>query len=247
MALDLPVLLFAAALTLGTGLLFGLFPALHSTRPNLLSALKGQSGQPSGARDGGPLPDGPGGGADRALDGAARGGGPVHEEPVQRRPRRPRPRRRQRRHLRRLAGIERLHPGAVAAAVRAAGGGAWRRCRASAARPASMVPLLAGSNWNSGVWVEGFRGRPRHEQRREFQQGGAGLLPHARHPAARRPGVHAERRRRTRRTSRSSTKRSPRSSTWAGTRSGSGWDRARTARRWTSRSSGWCRTRSTAR
>jgi predicted permease len=48
--LDLPVLLFAAALTLGTGLLFGLFPALHSTRPDLMSTLKGQAGQPSGAR-----------------------------------------------------------------------------------------------------------------------------------------------------------------------------------------------------
>ncbi|HEY7055323.1 MAG TPA: ABC transporter permease, partial [Vicinamibacterales bacterium] len=45
-----PVLLFGAALTLGTGLLFGLFPALHSTRPDLQSVLKGQSGQPSGAR-----------------------------------------------------------------------------------------------------------------------------------------------------------------------------------------------------
>ena len=48
--IDLPVLLFAAALTLGTGLLFGLFPALHSTRPDLVSSLKGQAGQPSGAR-----------------------------------------------------------------------------------------------------------------------------------------------------------------------------------------------------
>jgi predicted permease len=48
--LDLPVLLFAAALTLGTGLLFGLFPAFHSTRPDLMSTLKGQAGQPSGAR-----------------------------------------------------------------------------------------------------------------------------------------------------------------------------------------------------
>jgi predicted permease len=44
------VILFAAALTIGTGLLFGLFPALHSTRPDLLSTLKGQAGQPSGAR-----------------------------------------------------------------------------------------------------------------------------------------------------------------------------------------------------
>ena len=48
--LDSTVLLFAAALTLGTGLLFGLFPALHSTRPDLLPTLKGQAGQPSGAR-----------------------------------------------------------------------------------------------------------------------------------------------------------------------------------------------------
>ncbi len=48
--IDLPVLLFAAGLTLGTGLLFGLFPALHSTRPDLVSSLKGQAGQPSGAR-----------------------------------------------------------------------------------------------------------------------------------------------------------------------------------------------------
>ncbi|PYR54676.1 MAG: hypothetical protein DMF91_26210 [Acidobacteria bacterium] len=50
MQLDAAVLLFASALTLGTGLLFGLFPALHSTRPDLVSTLKGQSGQPSGAR-----------------------------------------------------------------------------------------------------------------------------------------------------------------------------------------------------
>jgi predicted permease len=41
---------FAAALTLATGLLFGLFPALHTTRPDVISALKGQSGQPAGAR-----------------------------------------------------------------------------------------------------------------------------------------------------------------------------------------------------
>jgi predicted permease len=41
---------FAAVLTIGTGVLFGLFPALHSTRPDLVSTLKSQAGQPSGAR-----------------------------------------------------------------------------------------------------------------------------------------------------------------------------------------------------
>jgi putative ABC transport system permease protein len=44
------MLLFAAGLSLGTGLLFGLFPALHSTRPDLVTTLKAQAGQPSGAR-----------------------------------------------------------------------------------------------------------------------------------------------------------------------------------------------------
>jgi putative ABC transport system permease protein len=48
--LDTNVLTFTAALTIGTGILFGLFPALHSSRPDLMTALKGQSGQPSGAR-----------------------------------------------------------------------------------------------------------------------------------------------------------------------------------------------------
>jgi predicted permease len=43
-------MLFAGILTIGTGLLFGLFPALHSTRPDLVSTLKGQAGQPSGAK-----------------------------------------------------------------------------------------------------------------------------------------------------------------------------------------------------
>jgi predicted permease len=47
---DRVAILFGAALTISTGLLFGLFPAIHSTRPDLVSSLKGQAGQPSGAR-----------------------------------------------------------------------------------------------------------------------------------------------------------------------------------------------------
>jgi predicted permease len=46
-----PTALFAAAiLALGTGLVVGVVPALHATRPDLLTVLKDQSGQPSGAR-----------------------------------------------------------------------------------------------------------------------------------------------------------------------------------------------------
>jgi predicted permease len=43
-------ILFGIGLTFATGLLFGLFPALHSTRPDLVSTLKNQAGQPSGAK-----------------------------------------------------------------------------------------------------------------------------------------------------------------------------------------------------
>jgi predicted permease len=47
---DLRVMEFAAALTIATALVFGLFPALHSTQPDILGALKGQAGQHSGLR-----------------------------------------------------------------------------------------------------------------------------------------------------------------------------------------------------
>jgi predicted permease len=44
------VVLFGVGLTFATGLLFGLFPAFHSTRSDLVSTLKNQAGQPSGAK-----------------------------------------------------------------------------------------------------------------------------------------------------------------------------------------------------
>jgi predicted permease len=47
---DGTVLLYALGLSLATGVVFGLYPALHSTRPDLVGVLKGHSGQPSGAR-----------------------------------------------------------------------------------------------------------------------------------------------------------------------------------------------------
>ncbi|HEU4786593.1 MAG TPA: ABC transporter permease [Gemmatimonadaceae bacterium] len=45
-----PALAFAGLLSMTTGLLFGLFPALHSTRPNLVSALRDGSGKTSATR-----------------------------------------------------------------------------------------------------------------------------------------------------------------------------------------------------
>lgn len=50
LSLSPQVVLFAGAVALGTGVLFGLYPALHSTRPDLVTAIKGSSGQPSGHR-----------------------------------------------------------------------------------------------------------------------------------------------------------------------------------------------------
>src|SRR5262249_25055573 len=41
---------FAAALSLTTGIAFGLFPALHSTRPNLVGTLRNNSGKLAGGR-----------------------------------------------------------------------------------------------------------------------------------------------------------------------------------------------------
>jgi predicted permease len=45
-----PVVVFAALLSIGTGLIFGMFPALHSTRDDLISTMRANTGQLSGAR-----------------------------------------------------------------------------------------------------------------------------------------------------------------------------------------------------
>ncbi len=49
-ALRPSVFVFTAAVSIGMGVLFGLYPAYHSTRPDLVTVLKGSSGQTSGAR-----------------------------------------------------------------------------------------------------------------------------------------------------------------------------------------------------
>ncbi|MDQ2667092.1 MAG: FtsX-like permease family protein, partial [Gemmatimonadota bacterium] len=44
------VILFSAALSIATGIIFGLFPALHSTRSDLISAIRAGAGQIAGGR-----------------------------------------------------------------------------------------------------------------------------------------------------------------------------------------------------
>ena len=122
MALSGVALAFIGALAIGTGLLFGLFPALHSTRPDLATVLKRQSGQPSGSRSAARFRTSLATVPDRPVDGPAGLGRAVHQEPVQRQPRRPRSRGRPPLHLRYLTGSERLYDRAVERAVRASGG-----------------------------------------------------------------------------------------------------------------------------
>ena len=50
LGLNPPMVLFTAALAVGTGLLFGMYPALHATRQDLVTMLKAGGGQPSGTR-----------------------------------------------------------------------------------------------------------------------------------------------------------------------------------------------------
>jgi predicted permease len=45
---QVPAMLFAAGLALATGVLFGLFPALHSTRPDLITSIRAGAGQIAG-------------------------------------------------------------------------------------------------------------------------------------------------------------------------------------------------------
>jgi predicted permease len=78
------VLIFAGLLAIGTGLLFGLFPALHSTRADLITAISRQRGPDLRTPARGPVPGGAGDRPDHARHGAADFRRPVSQEPGQR-------------------------------------------------------------------------------------------------------------------------------------------------------------------
>lgn len=168
-AIDGTVLLFAAGLTLGTGLLFGLFPALHSTSPDLVSTLKEQAGQKGSSR-----------GASRfrttlattqmALSMALLVAAGLF--------------------VRSLFNVSRVDLGVQVDHVITFGispelnGYTPERARALferledelAALPgvtgvsASLVPLMAGSNWGNSVWVQGFDAGPDTDRNSRYNE-----------------------------------------------------------------------------
>jgi predicted permease len=167
-SLDGRMLALSAALALGTGVVFGLFPALHASRAAPAGVMRGAAG-PGGRRPArrGPGPRDARRRADRAGDGAARHGRAVRAEPREPEQRAARSRRRTRRHVRRGARAQRLrrHP-------------RGRAVRAARARPRRAAGCVGGDH---------RRGRS-PARRRVGQQRARRGVP---------PGTRRERRRRT--------------------------------------------------
>ena len=137
-AMDSSVVVFTAALAVGTGLLFGLFPALHSTRPDLGAAAERAGRADPWRQVGRAVPHVARHRADRDVDGAARWRRPVRQELVQHQPHRTRPQDRPSRDVRDLAGAQRLQLRALEGPVpprgRSTESDAGRDCRDRVAR-----------------------------------------------------------------------------------------------------------------
>jgi predicted permease len=170
-----PVLFFTAALSLGTGLLFGMFPALHSTRPDLITAIRANAGQPSGARAAArfrtSLVT-----AQIALSMALLTSAGLF--------------------IRSLVNVSRVDLGLKIENVTTfrvspqLNGYDPVRAQALFARieeelsavpgvtgvTASLVPILSGSNWGSDVGVEGYKSDPDSDNNARFNEVGAGYF-----------------------------------------------------------------------
>jgi predicted permease len=159
LGIDPAVMVFTALMAVGTGVVFGLYPALHATRSDLIGVLRGSTGQASGGR-----------GAQRgrktlvtlqfALSLALLAGAGLF--------------------IKSLVNVSRVDLGIRTEGVatfslspslngyeREESADLFRRTQeALAAVPgvslasAAMVPALGGSNWGTAVTVEGFQWEP---------------------------------------------------------------------------------------
>ena len=174
-ALDWRVLMFAAALAVGTGLLFGLFPALSSTRPDLVSTLRSSGGLTAGTSTAGRFRSSLAT-AQIALSMALLVAAGLF--------------------VKSLFHVSRVDLGLDVDAITTFGvspelnGYEPARARALfesieralAAEPgvtgvtASMVPLIAGSSWGSSVRVEGFEAGPDTDTGARFNEVGPGFF-----------------------------------------------------------------------
>lgn len=166
---------FAAVLAVGTGLLFGIYPALHATRAELASALRADSGQPAGSRAAARFRSVLAT-AQIALSMALLVAAGLF--------------------IKSLANVSRVDLGLRAERVVTFGlspelnGYEPERSRAvfrtveeeMAAIPgvtavsSAMVPLLAGSNWGTDVSVQGFEGGPDIDQNSRYNEVGPGYF-----------------------------------------------------------------------
>ena len=158
-------------LSLGTGLLFGLYPALHSTRPDLVSAPQGQ--QRASPR----APGRPRASAAslvtaqialsmallvsaglflKSLVNVSRVDLGLDDRPHG--------------DVRSLAGAQRLRAASAAWPSSSRWRRSWRPSPGSVGVGA-LVPVLAGDNWGTGVTVEGFQAGPDTDTEPALQPG----------------------------------------------------------------------------
>ncbi len=174
-SLDGRALAFAAALSIGTGLLFGLFPALSATRPDLVAALRAQSGltsgTPSAARFRATLAT-----AQMALSMALLVAAGLFVKSLM--------------NVTRVdlgLGIESLATFGVSPELNGyspeRSRNFFERLEAELAAAAgvagvtaSRVPLIAGSSWGNRVSVEGFEAGPDTDTGSRFNEVGAGFF-----------------------------------------------------------------------
>jgi predicted permease len=169
------VLAFTALLAVGTGLAFGLFPALDATRLELATTLKGQAGQPGGSRAAARFRSG------LATTQIALSMTLLVSAGL---------------FTRSLANVSRVDLGlkteglATFAVSPELSGYAPEQSRAFFERleeelgalpgvtgvAGSMVPLVAGNNWGNSVSVEGFEAGPDTDTHSSFNQVGPGFF-----------------------------------------------------------------------